>query len=240
MSLTAVGFVGTSANRREAGRVLLGAVLITAVLAALTTSLAARPSWLELVGTSTGLCNVWLLRKQNVVAWFFGIVSVTAVGLVFYRLGLMGQAWLHLFYFLPINWWAWYHWVRGGEQHTEFRVSWTSRKEWLVYVPFFVVGTYLVASFFDRVYDRAIFVYWDATIVAASVIAQWLLSRKKIESWILWVGPVDASAIVLFSLTGAHMFSALYIIFLLNASAAIYEWREDWRVHGAPYATQAR
>jgi nicotinamide mononucleotide transporter len=146
----------------------------------------------------------------------------------------MGQAWLHLFYFFPINWWAWYHWVRGGEQRTELQVSWTNPKEWLVYVPLFLVATYLVAGFFDRIYDRAIFVYWDATIVAASVVAQWLLSRKKIESWILWVGPVDASAIILFSLTGAHMFSALYIVFLLNASAAIYEWREDWN------AAQAR
>ena len=207
---------------------------ITAGFAVLTTHFATRPSSLELVGTATGLCNVWLLRKQNVLAWLFGIVSVTAVGTVFYRLGLMGQAWLHLFYFFPINWWGWYHWVRGGEQRTALEVSWTSWREWLVYVPFFVVATYLAATFFDRIYDRAIFVYWDATIVVASVIAQWLLSRKKIENWILWVGPVDASAIVLFSLTGAYMFGALYIVFLLNASAAIYEWIQDWKGRSTP------
>ncbi len=234
MNSSALSFLGTPAHRREAGRVFLAALVITAALALLTARLARGPSWLELVGTSTGLCNVWLLRKQNIVAWPFGIVSVTAVGLVFYRLGLMGQAWLHLFYFLPINWWAWYHWVRGGEHRTELHVSWTHWKEWLFHVPLFLVATYLVASFFDRVYDRAVFVYWDATIVAASVIAQWLLSRKKIESWVLWVGPVDASAILLFSLTGAYMFSALYIVFLLNASAAIYEWRADWNRRAAP------
>jgi nicotinamide riboside transporter PnuC len=55
------------------------------------------------------------------------------------------------------------------------------------------------------------------------------MSRKKIESWMLWVGPVDASAIVLFSLTGAHMFSALYVVFLLNASLAVYQWSDSWK-----------
>ena len=234
MSLPKAGFLGIRADRREAARVFFAAMVITAVFAVLTTRLAIRPSLLELIGTSTGLCNVWLLRKQNVVAWVFGIVSVTAVGLVFYRLGLMGQAWLHLFYFLPINWWAWYYWVRGGDQRTELQVSWTSRKEWLVYVPFFLVTTYLMATFFDRIYDRAVFVYWDATIVAASVVAQWLLSRKKIENWILWAGPVDASAIILFSLTGAYMFGALYIVFLLNALVAAYEWRKDWQGRAVP------
>lgn len=234
MSPSTVGFLGAREDRSEAARVFLAAVAVTAGFAVLTSRFAARPSLLELVGTATGLCNVWLLRKQNVLAWFFGIVSVAAVGTVFYRMGLMGQAWLHLFYFFPINWWGWYHWVRGGEQRTELRVSWTSWKEWLVYVPVFVVATYLVASFFDRIYDRAVFVYWDATIVVASVIAQWLLSRKKIENWILWAGPVNVSAIVLFFLTGAYMFGALYIVFLVNASAAIYEWIEDWRGRQVP------
>ena len=234
MSPSTVGFFGTPKHRREAGVVFLGAVAITAVFAVLTARFATRPSVLELVGTATGLCNVWLLRKQNVLAWLFGIVSVAAVGTVFYGLGLMGQAWLHLFYFFPINWWAWYHWVRGGEERAELQVSWTSWKEWLVYVPFFVGATYLVANFFDRVYGEAVFVYWDASIVVTSVIAQWLLSRKKIENWILWVGPIDLSAIVLFFLTGAYMFAALYIVFLLNASAATYEWIEDWKRQQAP------
>ena len=129
MSPSTVGFLGAREHRSEAARVFLAAVAITAGFAVLTSRFAARPSLLELVGTATGLCNVWLLRKQNVLAWFFGIVSVAAVGTVFYRLGLMGQAWLHLFYFFPINWGGWYHWVRGGEQRTELQVSWTSWTE---------------------------------------------------------------------------------------------------------------
>ena len=49
---------------------------ITAAFGMITARFAVQPSSLELVGTETGLCNVWLLRKQNVLAWPFGIASV--------------------------------------------------------------------------------------------------------------------------------------------------------------------
>lgn len=228
-TLAKASFLGSTSDRKQAARVFLISVAVTALFGAITARFAVRPSSLELVGTSTGLCTVWLLRKQNVIAWPLGIASVTVVGTVFHQLGLMGQAWLHFFYFIPINVWGWYHWIRGGEDRTKLEVGWTPRTEWLLYLPFFVVGTYLVGTFFDRVYERAVFVFWDASIVVASIIAQWLMSRKKIESWLLWVGPVDASAIILFNRTGAYMFAALYAVFLLNASVAVYEWSKIWR-----------
>ena len=224
-----MAFFGSASDRRRAARVFLISVGIAAVFGMITARFAVRPSWLELVGTATGLSTVWLLRKQNVIAWPLGITSVMAVGTVFHELGLMGQAWLHFLYFVPINAWGWYHWVRGGEDRTTLEVSWTSWREWLFYVPFFVIGTYLVGTFFERAYGRAVFVFWDASIVVVSVIAQWLMSRKKIESWILWVGPVDASAIILFNFAGAHMFSALYVVFLLNASVAVFQWSRSWK-----------
>lgn len=199
------------------------------VFAVVTTWLMGRPPALQLAGAALGLTNVWLLRKQNVLAWPVGLTSVTVAGLVFTRLGLMGQAWLHLYYFLPINAWGWYNWARGGQHHSELRVSWTRRHEWLVYLPFFVLGTYLVEMFFDRVYDRAIYVFWDANIVVVSVVAQWLVTRKKIENWMLWLGPVNLSAIALYSLTGAYMFAVLYVFYLLNATAGVYEWIEGWK-----------
>jgi nicotinamide mononucleotide transporter len=216
-------------------RVFAISVCITATFGLIAARFTGRPSALELVGTVTGLCNVWLLRKQNALAWPFGITSVIAVGTVFHDLGLIGQAWLHFFYFAPINAWAWFHWVRGGKDRTRLEVSWTPWREWLLYLPFFLIGTYFVGTFFSRVYERAIFVFWDASIVVFSIVAQWLMSRKKIESWMLWVGPVDASAIVLFSLTGAHMFSALYVVFLLNASVAVYEWSDSWKSVGSKH-----
>ena len=132
-----------------------------------------------------------------------------------------------------MQFWGWYHWVRGGEAHGELAVSWTPAKEWLVYIPVFVVGTWAMGTFAAAAYEQAAYVYWDASIVAASVVALFLQGRKKVESWFLWIGPVNVAAIGLYTVTGATMFAALYVVFLANAIAGAWDWARESRVDRA-------
>lgn len=180
----------------------------------------------EFIGTATALACVLLTRLQNKWCWPLGILSVVAMGAVFWRAGLIGQAWLHILYYLPIQFWGWWNWANGGANRTELPVSmlnWAERAVWAVAILLFTLlfGRVLVAG-----WDRAIHTYWDASIVAASVIAQFLLSRKKVEAWLLWLLPVNVSAILLYATAGLYMFSALYAIFLVNAGYALWQW---WR-----------
>ena len=71
---------------------------------------------------------------------------------------------------------------------------------------------------------RALYTYWDASIVAASVMAMVLLSLKKVESWWLWILPVNVSAIGLYLSTEAYMFAALYVLFLVMAFVGLAKW----------------
>ena len=77
----------------------------------------------------------------------------------------------------------------------------------------------------DTGWERAFHTYWDASIVAASVVAMVLLAKKKVESWWLWILPVNISAIGLYLLTGARMFAALYALFLVMAFVGLLRWR---------------
>ena len=70
---------------------------------------------------------------------------------------------------------------------------------------------------------------WDASIVAASVAAQLLLTTKRIESWWLWLIPIDLSAILLYLRSGAEMFAALYALYLVLASLGLHNWVRAWR-----------
>ena len=221
------GLWGTRSDRIEAFQVLLGATLLAVIYTVVARAVDVPPTPLEFVGTATGLANVWLVRKQNVLSWPLGVVMVSSIGIVFYEYGLMGQAWLHLLYFFPLQFWGWYHWARGGEDEGELPVSWTPAWEWVVYLPVFVGGTWAMGSFFEAAYEQASYVFWDASIVAASVIALFLQSRKKVESWFIWVGPVNVAAIALYVVTGATMFAALYVVFLLNALAGAWQWARE-------------
>ena len=68
--------------------------------------------------------------------------------------------------------------------------------------------------------DLASSLVWRSSSSSVSVLAMVLLSRKKVESWWLWIGPVNVSAIGLYLSTGAYMFAALYVLFLVMAFVA--------------------
>ena len=190
----------------------------------------------EFTGTATALACVLLTRLQNKWCWPLGIVSVVAMGTVFWQAGLIGQAWLHILYYFPIQFWGWWNWANGGANRTELSVSalsWTERTVWVSAIVLFTLffGRVLVAG-----WDQEIHTYWDASIVAASVIAQFLLSRKKVEAWLLWLLPVNVSAILLYVTTGLYMFAALYAIFLVNAGYALWQWRGEQAMRETAHA----
>ena len=89
---------------------------------------------------------------------------------------------------------------------------------------FIVVFTLILGNLLNAGWESAVHTYWDASIVAASIVAMVLLSRKKVESWLLWILPVNVSAIILYFITGAFMFSALYILFLIMAFVGLFRW----------------
>jgi nicotinamide mononucleotide transporter len=67
----------------------------------------------------------------------------------------------------------------------------------------------------------------DALVVTASVTAQYLLGRKIIESWWLWLGPVNLLSIALFYAAGAYVVMALYCAFFIHAVVALRDWNNE-------------
>ena len=63
--------------------------------------------------------------------------------------------------------------------------------------------------------------------------AQLLLTAKRIESWWLWLVPVDVSAIALYMRTDAEMFAALYCVYLVLASLGLRDWVRASRAQSA-------
>ena len=186
---------------------------------------AAAPGWIEFWGTVTSLWSVWITQRRNVLALPVGIVSVVLMGWAFNRIGLHGQAWLHWGYYVPVQFWAWVEWTRGGEDNTELQVTrlQVRMRYWLALLLLATTG--LLGWSLETVWQDALHTYWDASIVAASVLAMALMSRKKVESWWLWILPVDVSAVGLYAESGAYMFAALYVLFLFMACVGLVRWQ---------------
>jgi nicotinamide mononucleotide transporter len=217
---------GRSWERHQAGVAAVGSFVACAVywLAAQRLAPDAVPGWVEFTGTATSLWSVWITQRRNVLALPVGVVSVVLMGWHFHDIGLIGQTWLHWGYYLPVQFWAWAQWTRGGEGHTELTVTRLTIGRRFAVLVLGILLTAVLGWLLDAGWDEALHTYWDASIVAASALAMVLMSRKKVESWWLWLVPVNVSAILLYVSTGAYMFAALYCLFLVMAVVGLAKW----------------
>jgi nicotinamide mononucleotide transporter len=178
----------------------------------------------EFLGTWSGLVCVWLARTTNILSWPWGIFSSVMLGIFFSQIGLPGQQWLNWGYFLIIQLWAWPHWAFGGKDKTDLPITVLSWKSRLVALGVLILGTFGTYALIDVFTPGSFHPWLDALVVASSVVAQFLLGRKKVESWILWFGPVNMVSIALFYLAGAYTLMALYIAFFIHAAFALRTW----------------
>src|SRR5262245_35928519 len=143
---------GTGADRRAAGLAVLGASLVTGLYVALASLTDEVPTRLEVVGTVTSLACVWITRRQNVLCMPLGLVSVLAMGVFFFRIDLVGQGWLHLAYYVPVQVVGWWVWIRSGADRTDKPVAWLSTPGRLAVAAGVVAGTVVLALVFEALH----------------------------------------------------------------------------------------
>lgn len=176
---------------------------------------------LEWIAFFFTVANVWLTVKENIWCWPTGVVSVVLYALVFYKARLYSSAALQVVFFI-LTLYGWYEWLYGGEKHTELRIATTPRRWWPVLIVLCVVLTFAIGRFMES-YGAAL-AYFDAAIAALSVIAQWMMARKLLENWILWL-------IVNVLSVGTYAFGHIYVTALLYAILLVLAWRgyAEWR-----------
>ena len=170
---------------------------------------------LELVAVTFGLVSVYLSAKEHIVSWPTAIVNVAIFFVLFWRAKLYADAVLQLVY-LALSVYGWYEWLFGGTQQTRLRVSRARRVHWMVLVPLFVVGGIGLGMLLDRYTDSPL-PYFDALLTAASLVAQYMMTRKLLENWIIWI-LADIVYVPVFIQRGLPFTALQYAVCLLYTS----------------------
>ena len=176
---------------------------------------------LEIIAVGLGLANVALLVRRSIWNYPFGMAMVALYLLIFWEARLYGEAVLQVFFFV-VQGWGWWLWARAGglEQAVDVRwMGWPARLAALACVALVTLGVgWGMARFTD-----AAMPYADAAITGASVVAQILLSVRRVENWILWIA-IDAGAIWLYIARDLHLTAGLYGAFLVLATMGLVQW----------------
>ncbi len=178
---------------------------------------------LEIVATASGLIHVFLLTREKIIAWPFGILTVTLYVYIFYASKLYSDAILHVFY-IVLNCFGWYNWARREEEKEEVVIGRLSANLLALLAGTIILGA-LGWGYVMRTYTNADFAYFDAFITVSSLLAQYLLTQKKIDNWIIWI-IVDLVAIPIYLLKGLYFTSGLYVVYLLLCISGFLAWRK--------------
>ncbi len=186
---------------------------------------------IELVAVFFGIVNVYLLTRQNIWAWPAGIVMTGIYVYIFFVSRLYSDFILNIIYVL-LNVYGWWYWTKKAKSTEEedsggLPVTHLSHLDIVLWTGLIVVGTGIWGYLMDTRTD-ADFAYFDAFTTVASLVAQYLLARKKLENWIIWI-VVDLVAINIYYLKELYFTSVLYGIFLALCVLGLIEWKRSMR-----------
>ena len=183
-------------------------------------------TYIEILATVFGFICVVLTVRQNIWCWPTGLLQVSLYIGVFYQARLYSDMGLHVVYvFMQI--FGWYNWLYGGRNRGELEVSRLSRSGVLFWGLAAGLGT-AGLGFIMSAYTRADLAYWDAATTVLSLIAQWLMAKKKLESWLIWI-TVDVLCVGIYLVKALYPTTILYAAFLALASMGFWQWNKDLR-----------
>jgi nicotinamide mononucleotide transporter len=179
----------------------------------------------EAVGFVTGGLTVWLLVSQNIWNWPIGIANNLVYGLIFFQARLYADMTIQIVFAL-ISVYGWISWLRGNTTRGGFPVTRTPLGLALACLAIGVAGTWAWSLFLARINDSAPLL--DALTAVMSLIAQYLMTRKYLENWTIWI-VVDIISVGLYASRHLYLTAVLYAIYIAMCTVGAIEWRRSMR-----------
>lgn len=191
---------------------------------------------LELFAALVGAVSVWLSVRQNIWSWPTAIVNVVLYAVVFYEAKLYADMGLQVIYAV-LSVYGWYEWLYGGEGRTELRVTRLGPRLGGALALIAVAGSTALGALLHHETDAAL-PFMDAFLSSTSLVAQWMMTRKLLENWIVWIA-VDVLYVGMFIFKGLYLTAGLYAVFLALAVKGYLDWRQSMSRHGLATAPAA-
>ena len=181
---------------------------------------------LQIVGTTFGLLYLWLEYRANIWVWVVGAIMPMVHGVLYLTNGIYADAAMQLYY-VAAGIYGLVVWSRRPKHKDDGKIKHTPLR-WVlplvaVYAVLHVALYFGLAEFTD---SRVPFL--DSMSTALSIVAMWMLSRKLVEQWLVWL-VVDAISVGLYLYKGIPITAALYGLYCILALAGYMRWRRSCR-----------
>ena len=188
--------------------------------------------YIEILGTIVGIIYLWLEYKANIYLWLVSIIMPVIYLYVFYIAGLYADFAINIYYLLiaVYGWLAWKCGFKLFSKKTEksrvevLKISRVPKKLWIRLIPIYLL-LQLSITWMLMTYTNSDVPWLDSFTTSVSIIAMWLLARKYVEQWLVWI-VVDVVCVGLYLYKDLYYTSALYAIYAIIAVFGYIKWRK--------------
>jgi nicotinamide mononucleotide transporter len=185
-------------------------------------------SWAELIGAALGVAMVLCNIRQIHWGWPLNFLSSMLYVLVFSGVKLFGEAALQVF-FAATALWGWTQWLRHQQGFSGQSMALRPRRLDKSIATYFLAITLMLTAalgIFLSQFTASDVPWWDAVPTALSLAATWLLAKKYIENWPLWI-VVNLISMALFAFKGLWLTVGLYGVFAVLAAVGWRAWQRE-------------
>lgn len=182
---------------------------------------------MDWIGFVTGAICVFLIVLEKDINWPIGILNSIALLVVFWTQRLYAQVGLQAFYIVE-GVYGWWMWTRRDAQ-TGLKLIRIGRTRMQMYVLLGAVGIAGIAALvpiFAKTGDPAPF--WDSVITMMSLIAEYMLCLKLVESWAVYLA-TDLISLAVLAVLGMWVTFGTYLCFTFLCVMGILEWHKRMR-----------
>ena len=180
--------------------------------------------FLELTAVVFGTISVLFAKKNNVLVYPTGLVSTLIFVYILIKWKLYGDLIINIYYSI-MSVLGWYLWTRKKNGVEEFPISVMKKKDFLISGVIFI-GTLIFIAFVYHFFDK--FTDWTAYIdtltTALFFVGMWLMAKRKIENWIIWI-IADIISVPLYFYKGLTFSSMQFLLFTIIAILGYLEWK---------------
>ena len=177
----------------------------------------------EIIGTVCGLLSVWLGIRKSIWCWPTGLINVVCFFVMFFEVKLYAELITYAVFFV-LGIYGWWEWAHDGDDRAQLRTTRTPLRVSVGLLALALIWTPVQGYVLAHHTDAAL-PYWDSTITVLSLLAQWMMARKYLENWLLWIA-VDVLGIGVYQAKGLYVTAVLYTVFLVMATYGLIVW---WR-----------
>lgn len=177
-------------------------------------------NWLEAFAVFTSYFTTFLCVVERRLNYITGVITTAAYSVLFFQWGLPASALVNAYLAFALVY-GWFRWNSDKNTRPVTRVE-------LKWVPVYLLVTALA-------YAGAVFIsgllgstlpLTDSMILIGTILAQFLLDNKKIETWGVWA-VVNVFAIYTYFTAGLALAGFQYIFFLANTIYGWYMWKKS-------------